>query len=392
MKFTVTQNKVDLVEASTVNEGEYNATICEFEYSSSYNGLVKKAIFTLTNTGDSYEVPLVDGTCDIPVDVLKSKEYVSVGVYGYEIDANDELVLRYSPTPARFQVAPGSYKENVKNPSDVTPSQAAILEAEIQKKIDEIDAVEEDIIEKRDSGAFDGKDGKDGEAATIAVGTTTTLEAGSDATVENVGTTSAATFNFGIPRGADGKDGADGQDGAAATIAVGTVTTLPAGSNATVTNAGTSQNATFNFGIPQGAKGDPGQDGADGKDGKDGVDGKDGKDGQDGQNGQDGAAATIEVGTVTTLPAGSNATVTNAGTSSAATFNFGIPQGAKGDPGQNGTNGQDGAAATIEVGTTAVNFGQSTSSVSITNSGTSSAAVLNFTFNFAFADGNNVSY
>jgi len=56
--------------------------------------------------------------------------------------------------------------------------------------------------------------GAKGDAATISVGTTTTLVAGSDATVTNSGTSSAAVFNFGIPKGADGADGADGSDGA----------------------------------------------------------------------------------------------------------------------------------------------------------------------------------
>lgn len=49
-----------------------------------------------------------------------------------------------------------------------------------------------------------GKDGTDGRAATVTVGETTTLPAGENATVENVGTSSAAIFNFGIPKGADG--------------------------------------------------------------------------------------------------------------------------------------------------------------------------------------------
>ena len=44
----------------------------------------------------------------------------------------------------------------------------------------------------------------------------------------------------------------------------------------------------------------------------------------------DGAAATIQIGTVTTGAAGSSATVTNSGSSSAATFDFSIPQGAAG--------------------------------------------------------------
>lgn len=46
-----------------------------------------------------------------------------------------------------------------------------------------------------------------------------------------------------------------GQPGAAATIRVGTVTTLPAGSDATVTNSGTPEDAIFDFGIPKGADG-----------------------------------------------------------------------------------------------------------------------------------------
>lgn len=45
--------------------------------------------------------------------------------------------------------------------------------------------------------------GPAGSAATIAVGTTTTGAAGSAATVANAGSSSAATFNFTIPRGAD---------------------------------------------------------------------------------------------------------------------------------------------------------------------------------------------
>ena len=46
-----------------------------------------------------------------------------------------------------------------------------------------------------------------GSAATISVGTVSTLSPGSSATVVNVGTTSAAVFNFGIPRGDTGASG-----------------------------------------------------------------------------------------------------------------------------------------------------------------------------------------
>ena len=56
--------------------------------------------------------------------------------------------------------------------------------------------------------------------------------------------------------------------------------------------------------------------------------------GDQGQKGDTGTAATVSIGTVSTLPAGSDATVTDSGTSSASILNFGIPQGATGSPGE----------------------------------------------------------
>ena len=58
-----------------------------------------------------------------------------------------------------------------------------------------------------------GADGADGAAATIAVGTTTTGAAGTSASVTNSGTTSAAVFDFVIPRGEQGIAGTNGNDG-----------------------------------------------------------------------------------------------------------------------------------------------------------------------------------
>lgn len=78
----------------------------------------------------------------------------------------------------------------------------------------------------------------------------TTLPAGSQATVTKTTSGGVVNFAFGIPKG---EAGAAGQ---AATVAVGTVTTLPAGSDATVTNSGTAGAAVFNFGIPAGPAGD----------------------------------------------------------------------------------------------------------------------------------------
>lgn len=112
-----------------------------------------------------------------------------------------------------------------------------------------------------------GPQGPAGEAATIEVGTTTTGAAGTPAAVVNVGTPSAAIFDFTIPQGIQGVAGATGSPGAAASIAVGTTTTGAAGSAAAVVNVGSSSAAVFNFTIPQGIQGATGPQGPPGTSG-----------------------------------------------------------------------------------------------------------------------------
>ena len=64
-----------------------------------------------------------------------------------------------------------------------------------------------------------------------------------------------------------------------------------------------------------------------------------GAQGEKGDKGDTGEAASVAVGTVTTGDAGSSAAVVNTGTSSAAVLNFTIPRGEKGDKGDTGPAG-----------------------------------------------------
>lgn len=76
------------------------------------------------------------------------------------------------------------------------------------------------------------------------------------------------------PQGEQGPIGATGPQGPkgnAATISIGTVTTGDAGTPATVTNSGTSNDAVFNFTIPQGPQGPKGDTGATGPKGDTGL-------------------------------------------------------------------------------------------------------------------------
>jgi hypothetical protein len=210
--------------------------------------------------------------------------------------------------------------------------------------------------------------GDKGDAASVAAGTTTTGAAGTSASVTNSGTSSAAVFNFTIPRGNAGVD---------STVVAGTTTTGAAGTSASVTNSGTPNAAVFNFTIPRGDKGDAASVAAGTTTtGAAGTSASVTNSGTSsaavfnftiprGDTGSTGPGSTVAAGTTTTTAAGTSATVTNAGTSTAAVFNFGIPRGA------------DGVNPTVAAGTTTT--GAAGTSASVTNSGTSTAAVFNFT-------------
>ena len=114
------------------------------------------------------------------------------------------------------------------------------------------------------------------------------------------------------------------------------------------------------------SRGAGGTPGASGKDGSPGADGKDGITPAIGENGNwylgssdtgkpsrgaDGAVPDIQIGTVTTLPAGSDATASMGGTAENPLLNLGIPRGADGQGG--GSGGTD-----ISLGLTSATVGQ----------------------------------
>jgi len=93
---------------------------------------------------------------------------------------------------------------------------------------------------------------------------------------------------------------------------------------------------------PQGPTGPQGAQGTTGATGPTGPQGTQGPTGATGAQGPAGTAATISVGTTTTGAAGTSAQVTNTGTSAAAVFNFTVPQGIQGTTGATGATGPQG--------------------------------------------------
>lgn len=238
-----------------------------------------------------------------------------------------------------------------------------------------------------------GPVGPPGAAATIRIGTTTTLAPGEPATVTNSGTESDAVLNFGIPRGPDGSGGGESggyyrpsvsEDGELSWTPsqsdMPTVATVnikgpkgdpgeqgprgeageqgPAGLQGPKGDPGLQgeqgiqgpegpegprgpegEQGPQGIQGPKGETGDPGPQGVRGLTGPKGDPGPQGEQGPEGQRGPQGlrglagTAATVRIGTTTTLAPGQPATVTNSGTASAAVLNFGIPRGADGSGG-----------------------------------------------------------
>jgi hypothetical protein len=201
------------------------------------------------------------------------------------------------------------------------------------------------------------------------------------------------------PAGADstvpGPAGADGVDGAAATVEVGSTTTGAEGTNAAVTNTGTSSAAVLEFTIPageRGVQGIPGDPGPEGPEGPQGIQGEQGIQGIPGL----GIRFKGEVASIAELPTdavqGDLWVIGNRDDDSLPAESYvwdetttswvyaGKIQGAQGVQGPQGVAGSDGAdgqAATVEVGATVT--GAAGTSASVVNTGTSGAAVFEFT-------------
>lgn len=201
-----------------------------------------------------------------------------------------------------------------------------------------------------------GLDGPKGDNATIKVHSTTTGEPGTQASVRNVGSITDADLDFVIPRGdkgETGRTGATGPQGPQGEMGPQGIEGPqgpqgPAGLGLTFRGTRPSVDA-----LPAtGQQGDwylidghawvwGGASWIDGGDFR-GPQGPQGTKGDMGPTGAKGEAASIRVGTTTTLPQGSNATVENIGTATAAVLNFGLPQGADGKQGLQGQQGLQG--------------------------------------------------
>lgn len=201
-----------------------------------------------------------------------------------------------------------------------------------------------------------GDKGDAGSNATIRIGQVDTGDPGTSAQVTNDGTVTDARLHFTIPRGDTGLQGPQGQRGPQG------IQGLPGPQGV---RGDTGPQGPAGIGVTFRGKRDRVEDlpvagkqgdyyliqghawiwdGAQWVDGGDfvGPQGPQGEQGDQGPTGKTGEAATVRVGTTTTLPAGSQAVVTNTGDEHNATLDFSIPQGKDGNEGPRGPQGVQG--------------------------------------------------
>lgn len=244
-----------------------------------------------------------------------------------------------------------------------------------------------------------GDTGEAGPACTLSVGEVKNLPAGSQATAEVTGEAPEQALNLGIPVGEKGDKGDTGEAGPANVLTIGSVDTLPAGSDARAEITGQSPGQVLNLAIPEGPAGPAnslivGQVETLPEDSRatleitgeapeqvlnmgipQGKTGAQGPQGEKGETGAPGPANVLAIGTVTTLPAGSEAKAELTGEAPAQVLSLGIPEGKTGEKGDTGAAGP---ANVLTVGTVEELPAGSVPTVEVT--GDSPQQVLNFGF------------
>lgn len=312
LRLSVSKTTLKIEKTELTVEKCVNYDRVAFTFDESWADLVRTATFWRgSKAADVYQILLDDtNECDIPWELLQKDGYIQIGVTG--IGADGSLV---TTQPIAQSVARGTYRD-ARIPSDPTPTIYEQINQQLKSCTTRVDT----LYEEAQTGRFKGDKGDKGDpgkAFTYA-----------DFTPEQLAALKGEKGDKGDP-GEKGAQGDKGEPGS------------------------------------KGDKGDPGAAGSPGAKGDKGdpftyadfteaqlaalkgPKGDQGEKGSQGEKGAPGAAATITVGTVTTGEPGSSASVENAGTSAAATLNFTIPRGAKGDKGDTGSPGAKGDPYTL---------------------------------------------
>lgn len=183
----------------------------------------------------------------------------TVNGYETEVDPSSVSSTEREPIPP----TPNLYNQlvtEVKKYADEAQESADKVE-EAQQTAQEAKNIADTIQANAEAGLYNGKDGTNGTNGTDGVSPTVSTEeivGGTRVDITDVNGSHSFEVMDGI-NGTDGEagpQGIPGKDGNAATIQIGTVQTGEPGTQASVSNSGNENNAVFDFVIPRGEAGD----------------------------------------------------------------------------------------------------------------------------------------
>ena len=206
MKIRVNPHTIEIVKEQTepINELEIKVSKCEFEFDEAITSdFVKEAYFTLN--GDTYKQIIVNNECDYPSEVLTEKGTLEIGVVAYLVE-NEQEIKRYNPSPDYFESWVGSLKD-AENSEPITPSEMEQFEQALNDGLNEVANVDidaektgnksvvtitnrqgiEKVVEILDGA--NGEKGDNGADAKINGVNTLTIEAGTNITLDQEGST-----------------------------------------------------------------------------------------------------------------------------------------------------------------------------------------------------------
>lgn len=207
IQIELTKTKPRILEAEPLTCGMVKAVEVQFLFSPEWAALEKTAVFSVSKTAVNVILP-PNGSCAVPWECLTAAgERLTVGVYG----SMGGTVVLPSELCELGVVLPGT---SLGQSAAVQPTPTLV--EQLMQTAEEAKTAAQSLRADADRGLFNGARGEKGEpgaAATIAIGTVTTAAPGEEGRVTNRGTPEAAILDISLPRGEKGDPGIPGPQG-----------------------------------------------------------------------------------------------------------------------------------------------------------------------------------
>ncbi|MBR3836006.1 MAG: hypothetical protein IKJ69_04365 [Clostridia bacterium] len=81
----VTENKLEIIKDTYTTGGSVDYDTCTFNFDTVWKYFYKTAVF-MRESSDAYRVELVDNSCKIPAECMRTEGILKIGLYGVNED------------------------------------------------------------------------------------------------------------------------------------------------------------------------------------------------------------------------------------------------------------------------------------------------------------------